>query len=198
MAGDAVNLWLRRSPPDRPSAVPYGQAGKTPSRFPRLAHRSAAAHKLHSTTATTRIDSDSGKGETISRIPALAYSPRKLSRRPGPPQSEGHSSSSLLQSTSLRLRMATRRAMRTRHVQQTVLLRSLVSHLSMELDFYNPRGSGNWSDEAKERSPLTSQLSTSYTLNWILMTIRVGVDPGRNTVIERFVRMGPLPRSLAS
>jgi hypothetical protein len=94
--------------------------------------------------------------------------------------------------------MATRRAMRTRHVQQTVLLRSLVSHLSMELDFYNPRGSGNWSDEAKERSPLTSQLSTSYTLNWILMTIRVGVDPGRNTVIERFVRMGPLPRSLAS
>jgi hypothetical protein len=76
---------LRRSPPDRASAVPCGQAGKTPSRFPRLAHRLAAAHKLHSTAATTRIDSDSGKGETISWIPALAYSPRKLSRPPGPP-----------------------------------------------------------------------------------------------------------------
>jgi hypothetical protein len=27
---------------------------------------------------------DSGKSETISRLPALAYSPRKLSKRPGP------------------------------------------------------------------------------------------------------------------
>jgi hypothetical protein len=89
MAGgccEFVDSRLRRSPPDRASAVPCGQAGKTPSRFPRLVHRSAAAHKLHSTTATTRIDSNSGKGETISRIPALAYSPRKLSRRPEPPQ----------------------------------------------------------------------------------------------------------------
>jgi hypothetical protein len=30
------------------------------------------------------------------------------------------------------------------------------------------------------------------------MTIRGGGDPGQNTVIEPFVRMGPLPRSLAS
>lgn len=53
-------------------------------RFPHLAHRSAAAHKLHSATATTRYELDSGKGERISRLPALAYSPRKLSKRPGP------------------------------------------------------------------------------------------------------------------
>src|ERR1700726_996021 len=45
-----VDSRLRRSPPDRASAVPYGQAGENAMRFPRLAHRSAAAHKLHSTT----------------------------------------------------------------------------------------------------------------------------------------------------
>src|SRR5262249_41692987 len=39
--------------------------------------RSAAAHKLHSATETTRYESDSGESETISRPPALAYSPRK-------------------------------------------------------------------------------------------------------------------------
>jgi hypothetical protein len=43
-------------------------------RFPHLAHRSAAAHKLHSTTATTQSEFDSGNGQTISRLPALAYS----------------------------------------------------------------------------------------------------------------------------
>src|SRR5260221_14140673 len=53
-------------------------------RFPHLAHRSAAAHKLHSTTATTRYEFDSGEGETFSRQPALAYSPRKLSKQPEP------------------------------------------------------------------------------------------------------------------
>ena len=75
---------LRRFPPDRASAVPYGQAGENALRFPHLAHRSAAAHKLHSATATTRYEFDSGKSETISRLPALAYSPRKLSKPPGP------------------------------------------------------------------------------------------------------------------
>ena len=30
------------------------------------------------------------------------------------------------------------------------------------------------------------------------MTIRGGGDPGQNTVVEPFVRMGPLPRSLAA
>ena len=81
-----VDSRLRRFPPDRASAVPYGQAGENAERFPRLAHRSAAAHKLHNTTPTTRIEFDSGKGEPFSRQPALAYSSRKLSKRPGPPQ----------------------------------------------------------------------------------------------------------------
>ena len=80
---------LRRSPPDRASAVPYGQAGENALRFPHLAHRSAAAHKLHSTTATTRYEFDSAEGEIFSRQPALAYSPRKLSKQPEPSQLSG-------------------------------------------------------------------------------------------------------------
>jgi hypothetical protein len=43
-------------------------------RFPRLAHRSAAAHKLHSTPQQDRMNFISGKGETNSRLPPLAYS----------------------------------------------------------------------------------------------------------------------------
>src|SRR5947207_2686292 len=58
-------------------------------RFPHLAHRSAAAHKLHSTIATTRYEFDSGEGETFSRQPALAYSPRNLSKCPGPSHTPG-------------------------------------------------------------------------------------------------------------
>src|SRR5437764_12515086 len=81
-----VDSRLRRCPPDRASAVPYGQAGENALRFPHLAHRSAAAHKLHSATATTRIEFDSGSSETFSRLPALAYSSRNLSKRPAPPQ----------------------------------------------------------------------------------------------------------------
>src|SRR5207237_3473215 len=79
-----VDSRLRRSPPDRASAVPHGQAGENAMRFPHLAHRSAAAHKLHSATATTSYELDSGKGEPISRLPALAYSTRKLSKQPEP------------------------------------------------------------------------------------------------------------------
>src|SRR5690349_23251635 len=81
-----VDSRLRRSPPDRASAVPYGQAGENAMRFPHLAHRSAAAHKLHSTPAARQDEFDSGKSETISRLPALAYSPRKLSKEPKPSQ----------------------------------------------------------------------------------------------------------------
>jgi hypothetical protein len=60
--------------------------GKTLSGFPHLAHRSAAVHKLYSAPTTARIEFDSGKGETFNRQPALAYSSRNLSKRPGPPQ----------------------------------------------------------------------------------------------------------------
>ena len=80
-----VDSRLRRYPPDRASAVSYGQAGENALRFPHLAHRPAAVHKLHSAAATSRIDFDSGKGETFSRLRALAYSSRNLSERPGPP-----------------------------------------------------------------------------------------------------------------
>ena len=88
MAGrrrEFVDSRLRRCPPDRASAVSYGQAGENALRFPHLAHRSAAVHKLHRATTAARIDFDSGKGETFSRLRALAYSSRNLSRRPGPP-----------------------------------------------------------------------------------------------------------------
>ena len=58
---------LRRSPPDRASAVPYGQAGENALRFPHLAHRSAAAHKLHSTPQQDRMNLISGNSEEIWR-----------------------------------------------------------------------------------------------------------------------------------
>jgi hypothetical protein len=54
-----VDSRLRRCPPDRASAASYGQAGENALRFPHLAHRSAADHKLHSATATSRIEFDS-------------------------------------------------------------------------------------------------------------------------------------------
>src|SRR5689334_19830964 len=38
-------------------------------RFPHLAHRSAAAHKLHSTPQPDRLNLISGKNETSSRLP---------------------------------------------------------------------------------------------------------------------------------
>src|SRR5437764_12003618 len=64
-----VDSRLRRSPPDRASAVPYGQAGENAARFPQLAHRSAGAHKLHSTPQQHALNLISGKGETSSRLP---------------------------------------------------------------------------------------------------------------------------------
>ncbi len=82
-----VDSRLRRCPPDRASAVPHGQAGENALRFPHLAHRSAAVHKLYSAPTTARIEFDSGKGVTFNRQPALAYSSRDLSKQPGPPQS---------------------------------------------------------------------------------------------------------------
>src|SRR5438477_3825210 len=67
-----VDSRLRRSPTDRASAVPYGQAGENAMRFPRLAHRSAAAHKLHSTRQQDRMNLISGKGETSRRLPVFS------------------------------------------------------------------------------------------------------------------------------
>ena len=67
-----VDSRLRRSPPDRASAVPCGQAGENAMRFPHLAHRSAAAHKLHSTPQQHAMNLISGNRETSSRLPALS------------------------------------------------------------------------------------------------------------------------------
>ena len=67
-----VDSRLRRSPPDRASAVPYGQAGENAMRFPHLAHRSAAAHKLHSTPQQDRMNLISGNDQTSSRLPAFS------------------------------------------------------------------------------------------------------------------------------
>src|SRR5882757_3768469 len=69
-----VDSRLRRSPPDHASAVPYGQAGENAMRFPHLAHRTAADHKLHSTRQQHEMKLISGNGETSSRLPAVAYS----------------------------------------------------------------------------------------------------------------------------
>src|SRR5438045_9732706 len=66
-----VDSRLRRSPPDRASAVPYGQAGENAMRFPHLAHRSAADHKLHSTRQQHEMNLISGNGETSSQLPAI-------------------------------------------------------------------------------------------------------------------------------
>src|SRR5690349_18152905 len=82
-----VDSRLRRSPPDRASAVPYGQAGENALRFPHLAHRSAAAHKLHSTPQQDRMNLISGNPENSSRLPVFSFiPPRKLSKHPGPSQ----------------------------------------------------------------------------------------------------------------
>src|SRR5215831_5270904 len=67
-----VDSRLRRSPPDRASAVPYGQAGENAMRFPHLAHRSAAAHKLHRTPQQHRMNLISGNDQTSSRLPAFS------------------------------------------------------------------------------------------------------------------------------
>jgi hypothetical protein len=45
-----VDSRLRRFPPNREYAVPYGQAVENAARFPPLAHRSAAVHEFHSPT----------------------------------------------------------------------------------------------------------------------------------------------------
>src|ERR1700757_3948687 len=69
-----VDSRLRRSPPDRASAVSYGQAGENAMRFPRLAHRSAAAHKLHSTPQHDGINLFRGMIKPAAGYLPLAYS----------------------------------------------------------------------------------------------------------------------------
>jgi hypothetical protein len=70
-----VNLWTVGCADPRLTAQarsPMDKAGENAMRFPRLAHRSAAAHKLHSTPQQDRMNLISGKGETSSRLPAFS------------------------------------------------------------------------------------------------------------------------------
>ena len=70
-----MNLWTVGCADPRltaPARSPMDKPGKTPCVFPRLAHRSAAAHKLHSTPQQDRMNLISGKGETSSRLPAFS------------------------------------------------------------------------------------------------------------------------------
>src|SRR5437764_9428999 len=78
-----VDSRLRRSPPNRASAVPYGQAGENAMRFPHLAHRSAAAHKLHSTPQQHRMNLISGKVKPAAGYRPLAYSCPEAVQTPG-------------------------------------------------------------------------------------------------------------------
>src|SRR5580704_14573694 len=78
-----VDSRLRRSPPDRASAVPYGQAEENATRFPHLAHRSAAAHKLHSTPQQDRMNLISEKVKPAAGYLPLAYSSPEPVQTPG-------------------------------------------------------------------------------------------------------------------
>jgi hypothetical protein len=69
-----VDSRLRRFPPDREDAVPCGQAWENEACFPRLAHRSAAAHKLHGATAARRIDSKFVSGDHDDHKPGASLS----------------------------------------------------------------------------------------------------------------------------
>ena len=72
-----MNLWTVGCADPRLTAQarsPMDKPGKTPCVFPRLAHRSAAAHKLQSTPQQDRMNLISGNGETSSRRRPLAYS----------------------------------------------------------------------------------------------------------------------------
>jgi hypothetical protein len=71
---------------DRASAVPYGQA-----------HRSAAAHKLHSTPQQDGTNLISGKDETSSRLPAFSYSSREAVQTTGTVADHGARSEPFLQ-----------------------------------------------------------------------------------------------------
>src|SRR5947208_14667276 len=95
-----VDSRLRRSPPDRASAVPYGQAGENAMRFPHLAHMSAADHKLHSTRQQHEMKLISGNGETSSRLPAFSLflpgtCPNNRDRRRQPAETLGGRSQQL-------------------------------------------------------------------------------------------------------
>ena len=71
-----MNLWTVGCADPRLTAraVPYGQAGENATRFPHLAHRSVAAHKLHSTPQQDRMNLIRGMIKPAAGYRPLAYS----------------------------------------------------------------------------------------------------------------------------
>jgi hypothetical protein len=70
-----VNLWTVGCADARltaPARSPMDKPGKTQCVSPALAHRSAAAHKLHSTPQQHRMNLISGNHQTSSRVPAFS------------------------------------------------------------------------------------------------------------------------------
>ena len=95
---------LRRSPPDRASAAPYGQAGENAMRFPRLAHRSAAAHKLHSTPQQHGMILFRGMIKPAAGYRPLAYSSPEAVQTTGTVAQDGSEGSSFISRTAWRSR----------------------------------------------------------------------------------------------
>src|ERR1700741_2268455 len=91
-----VDSPLRRSPPDRASAVPLDKPGKTPCVSPALPTGRRLPTSFTAPRSKDRMNLISGKGETSSRLPAFSlflpgscpnYRDRRSRRLPG----HGHS-----------------------------------------------------------------------------------------------------------
>jgi hypothetical protein len=67
-----VDSRLRRSPPDRASAVPYGQAGENAMGFPTLPTGRRLPTSLTVPHNKTGMNLISGNGETSSRLLAVS------------------------------------------------------------------------------------------------------------------------------
>src|SRR5712675_1669418 len=85
--GGAVNLWTVGCADPRLTAQarsPMDKPGKTPCVSPTLPTGRRLPTSFTPLEQQQGMNLIPGKRETISRLPALAYSPRKLSKRPGP------------------------------------------------------------------------------------------------------------------
>jgi hypothetical protein len=97
-----VNLWTVGCADPRLTAQarsPMDKPGESAMRFPHLAHRSAAAHKLHSTPPQDGTDLISGNDQTNSRLPAFSLflpgsCPNNRNRHRGGERSKGGERSS--------------------------------------------------------------------------------------------------------
>ena len=78
-----VDSRRRRSPPDRASAVPYGQAGENANAFPPPCPQVGGCPQASQHPATRRDDFDFGEGETSSRHRTLASSSPKAVQTTG-------------------------------------------------------------------------------------------------------------------